>query len=101
MTGQMVVNAIIGLAMMGVVTGAYVALARRRRYLWHPASILVAVVVVSVVVSVIGVVLFGSGWAAVPAMLRRSAIGGFGWGMIIAGVVWATRLGYGAWVARR
>jgi hypothetical protein len=101
MTRQAMLNAIIGLAMMGAVIGAYVALARRYRYLWHPFSILVAVVAVSVSVSVLGVVLFGAGWAGVPAMLRRSAIGGFGWGVIIAAVVWASRLGYSVWMARR
>ena len=47
--------------------------------------------IVSVVVSVLGELLFKSGWAGVPVMLRRSAIGGFGWGVIIAAGVWAVR----------
>ena len=101
MTHQAMLNAIIGLAMVGAVTGVYVALARRYRYLWHPISILVAVVIVSVVVSVVGVVLFGSGWAGAPAMLRQSALGGFGWGATIAAVVWASRFGYNMWIGRR
>lgn len=101
MTQQAIFNAVIGLAMMGVVSGVYVGLARRYRYLWHPASILVAVVAVSVVVSVLGVVVFGSGWVGAPAMLRQSAIGGFGWGVLIAAMVWASRRAYEAWTARR
>src|SRR5512147_3148352 len=100
MTRHAMINAIIGLAMMGAVIGAYVALARRYRLLWHPVLILVAVVAVSVVVSVLGTVLFGSGWAGAPAMLRQSAIGGFGWGVTIAAVVSASRFAYRVWMAR-
>ena len=101
MKRQAMWNAIIGLVMMGAATAAYVALAQRYRYLWHPVSILIAVVAVSILVSVLGVLLFGSGWSGAPAMLRRSASGGFGWGVIIAAVVWVSRLGYRTWMARR
>jgi hypothetical protein len=101
MSGQTMLNAIIGLAMMVAVTAGYVALARRYGSLWHPVSILFAVLAVSVVVSVLGVVIVGPGWAGVPAMVSRSAIGGFGWGAIIAAVVWASRRLYKLWIARR
>jgi hypothetical protein len=40
---------------------------------------------------VLGELLFNTGWAGVPAMARRSAIGALGWGVIIAVVVWASR----------
>lgn len=101
MTGKAILNAIIALALMGTVTTAYVAMARRHRYLWHPVAVFVAVVVVSVVVSVLGLLLFGSGWGGVPAMLKQSAIGGAGWGITIAAVVWVSRLGCRIWMGRR
>ena len=94
-------NAIIELAMMGAVVAAYGLLARRYRALWHPLSIVVAVVIVSVVVSVLGEALFGSGWIGVPMMLRRSAIAGFGWGVVVAAVVWVVRRGFVIWTTRR
>lgn len=75
---------------MLAVVAAYVVMARRFRFLWHPLTIVVAVVIVGVVVSVLGE-LFNDGWAGVPAMARRSAIGALGWGVIIAVVVWAGR----------
>src|SRR5262245_17199081 len=93
--------AIIELAMMGFVVAAYGVLARRYRALWHPVSVFAAVVVVSIVVSLLGETLFGSGWIGVPMMLRRSAIGGFGWGLVIATVVWVVRRGYAVWTTRR
>ena len=95
------VNAIIGLALMGAVVAAYAIVARRYRALWHPLSILAAVFIVSVVVAVVGEALWGAGWAGVPAMFRRSAIGGLGWGLVIAGALWAGRRAYGVWSARR
>ena len=79
---------------MVAVVAAYLALARRFRLLWHPLSIVAAVGSVSVVVAVLGELLFRGGWAGVPAMLRRSAVGGFGWGLVIAFVVWAGRLAF-------
>jgi hypothetical protein len=94
-------NAIIGFAIMGAVVAAYSLAARRYRVLWHPLSILMAVITVSVVVAVAGEVLRGSGLAGVLVMSRRSAIGGLGWGLLIAGIVWAGRRGYHEWIARR
>jgi len=91
MTAQAVFGAFVGLALMLAVISAYLVLARRFRLLWHPLSIVVAVGTVSIVVAVLGELLFRGGWTGVPAMLRRSAIGGFGWGVIIALVVWAVR----------
>ena len=91
MTSQAAFNAVVQLALMLVVVTAYVALARRFRLLWNPLSIICAVAIVGVIVAVLGELIFQGGWAGVPAMLRRSAIGGFGWGVIIAAVVWAGR----------
>jgi len=91
MTPEVAFNAFVGLALMLAVAAAYMLLARRFRLLWHPVVIVVAVTVVSVVVSVLGETLFRDDWAGVPAIVRRSAIGGFGWGMVIAIVVWAGR----------
>lgn len=90
MTYQAAVGALAGLALMLAVVAAYVVLARRYRLLWHPLAIVAAVGIVGIVVSVLGE-LFRGGWAGVPAMVRRSAIGGFGWGLIIAAVVWISR----------
>ena len=94
MTDQAAVGALAGLALMLAVVAAYVVLARRYRLLWHPLAIVAAVGIVGIVVSVLGE-LFRGGWAGVPAMLRRSAIGGFGWGLIIAAVVWVGRRALG------
>jgi hypothetical protein len=91
MTSQAAIGALVGLALMLAVVAAYVALARRFRLLWHPVVVFAAVGIVGIVVSVLGEVLFRGGWAAVPAMVRRSAIGGFGWGVIIAAGVWIAR----------
>jgi hypothetical protein len=87
MTSQAALNAVVALALMLAVAAAYVMLARRFRLLWHPLSIVVAVGTVGVVYSVLSELLFRGGWAAVPIMARRSAIGGFGWGVVIAVVV--------------
>ena len=97
MTSQAAINALVQLALMLTVVAIYVALARRFRALWHPLSIVAAVVAVSVVVAVLGELIFRGGWAATPAMLRRSAIGGLGWGVIIAAVVWAGRKTLASW----
>ena len=97
MTSDALIGAIGGLALMLAVIAAYVVLARRFRFLWHPLSVFLAVGTVGVVVSVLGVLVSGDGPAAVPAMVRRSATGGFGWGLIIAPVVWAFRRVYGWW----
>ena len=56
---------------MLAVVAVYVVLARRFRLFWHPLSIIAAVGVVSVLVSVLGQLLFRGGWAGVPAMLQR------------------------------
>jgi hypothetical protein len=90
MTSQVAFNALVGLALMLAVITVYVILARRFRTLWHPLSIIAAVTIVGVVVSVTGELGRG-GWAGVPDMLRRSAIGGLGWGVVIAVVVWAVQ----------
>ena len=89
-TYQAVVVGLLELALMLGVIAAYVILAQRHRRLWHPLSIILAVGVVGIVVSLLGE-LFRGGWPGVPAMLRRSAIGAFGWGVIIAGIVWIGR----------
>lgn len=94
MTYQAAVGALAGLALMLAVISAYVVLARRYRLLWHPLAIVAAVGIVGIVVSVLGE-LFRGGWTGVPAMLRRSAIGGFGWGLVIAAVVWVGRRALG------
>jgi|SRR6185503_2208649 len=91
MTSHAALTAFVELALMLAVVAAYVVMARRFRLLWHPLSIIAAVGIVSIVVSVLGELLFNRGWAGVPAMSRRSAIGGFGWGVIIAAAVWAGR----------
>ena len=71
MTSQAAINALVQLALMLAVAATYVVLARRFRVLWHPLSIVAAVVFVGVVVSVLGELLFRGGWPGVPAMARR------------------------------
>lgn len=93
MTTQAMLGAVVGLALMLVVVACYVWLARRFRILCHPLAIFLAVGTVGVVVSVCGELVF-RGAAGVPAMLRRSAIGGFGWGVVIAIVVWIGRFAF-------
>ena len=100
MSSHAALTALVELALMLAVVATYVVMARRFRLLWHPLSIVAAVGIVSIVTSVLGELLFKSGWAGVPAMLRRSAIGGFGWGVIIAAGVWAGR-GFASWMTRR
>jgi hypothetical protein len=91
MTPQVGINAFIGLTLMLAVVVAYCLLARRFRFLWHPLAIVAAVTTVSVAVAVSGELLSHDGGAGVPGMLRRSAIGGFGWGVMIAVIVWTGR----------
>jgi len=97
MTYQAAVGALAGFALMLAAVAAYVALARRVRHLWHPVSIVIAVFAVSVIVAVLGELLFRGGWSGVPDMARRSAIGGFGWGLIIAAGVWIGRRALASW----
>ena len=101
MTFQAALTAFVELALMLAVVAAYVVMARRFRLLWHPLSLVAAVGIVGVVISVLGELLFKSGWAGVPAMLRRSAIGSFGWGVIIAAGVWAGRRVFASWAGRQ
>jgi hypothetical protein len=82
--------------MLGVIA-TYWVLGRRFRLLWHPISIVAAVGIVGVVVAVLGELLFRTGWAGVPVTLRRSAIGSFGWGVVIAAGVWAWRRASAWW----
>ena len=91
MTSQALFNAVVSLALMLAVVGAYVWLPRRVRQLWHPLAIVAAVVLVSVVVTLLGEVLFQSNGAGVAAALHRSLVGGLGWGVVIAIAVWAAR----------
>ena len=97
MTSNAVITALVELTLMLAVVATYVVLARKFRMLWHPLSIVAAVFTVSVVVAVLGELISHDGWAGMPAMLRRSAIGGFGWGLIIAAVVWIGRRALGSW----
>ncbi len=97
MTSQAALSAIVQLTLMLGVVATYLMLARRHRFLWHPLSIVATVALVGVVVAVLGVLLFGDGWADVPAMIRRSAIGGFGWGVVIAAGVWIWRRAAAWW----
>ena len=101
MTFQAALTAFVELALMLAVVAAYVVMARRFRLLWHPLSLVAAVGIVGVVISVLGELLFNSGGPGVPAMLRRSAIGGFAWGVIIAAVVWAGRRVFASWMKRQ
>ena len=101
MTFHAALTAFVELALMLAVVAAYVVMARRFRLLWHPLSLVAAVGIVGVVISVLGELLFKSGWAGVPAMLRRAAIGGFGWGVIIAAGVWAGRRVFASWAGRQ
>src|SRR5688572_23267268 len=54
---------------MLAIVAAYVVMARRFPLLWHPLSIVAAVGIVSIAVSVLGELLFNRGWAGVPTML--------------------------------
>jgi hypothetical protein len=90
MSPDVLVGAIVQLAVMLAVAGGYFAASCRYRILQHPISIVLFVTMVSVTVAVAGAV-YRFGWEAVPAMVLRSAIGGFGWGVIIAAAAWAGR----------
>ena len=54
MTSHAALTAFVELALMLAVVAAYVVMARRFRLLWHPLSIIAAVGIVSIVVSVLG-----------------------------------------------
>ena len=90
MRPNLLLAAALQLAVMLAVAGGYFAASRRHRILQHPLSIVLFVTCVGVVVSVAGAV-YRFGWAAVPAMALRSAIGGAGWGVIIAAAAWGVR----------
>jgi hypothetical protein len=94
MTPHAALGAIVQLALMLAVIGAYWLLARRFRILWHPLAIVAAVGIVGLTVAVLGQLLSRSGSDGVPAVLRRSAIGSFGWGLVIAAGVWIWRRVY-------
>jgi hypothetical protein len=53
-----------------------------------------------VVVTILGAVLFRRDTADLPDLLRRSAIGSFGWGVVIAIAVWASRRMLAMWARR-
>ena len=91
MISDVVLSALVQFALMVGVIAAYVLLARRFHLLWHPLSVVVAVGVVGVIVSVLGELWFRGGLNGVPAMLRRSAIGAFSWGVVVAMFVWSAR----------
>ena len=80
-------SALVQLAVMLAVAGGYFAASRRHRVLRHPLAIIVFVTVVSISVALAGAIYRGD-WEAAPGMIRRSAIGGFGWGVIIAALAW-------------
>ncbi len=91
-------RAFVQLALMLAVVAAYVILARRRfPFLWHPLAIVAAVGIVGVAVTMFTTLAYGGGIDAVPNMARRSAIGAFGWGVVIAAIVWICRRGYAWW----
>ena len=78
MSSNALLNAVVQLVVMLAVAGGYFAASRRYRVLQHPLSIVAFVMLVGVTVSVAGAA-YRSDWGAVPAMVRRSAIGSFGW----------------------
>jgi hypothetical protein len=80
-------SALMQLAVMLAVAGGYFAASRRHRVLRHPIAIIVFVTLVSISVALTGAMYRGD-WDAAPGMVRRSAIGGFGWGIVIAAVAW-------------
>jgi len=80
-------TAFVQLALILAVAGGYFWASRRFRVLEHPISIVAFVTIIGVTVSVAGA-LYRFGWNAVPDMVRRSAVGSFGWGVIIAAVAW-------------
>ena len=84
---SVLLNAAVQLTLMLVVAVGYFLASRRYRVLEHPISIVAFVTIVGIAVSVTGA-LYRSGWEAVPDMAGRSAVGSFGWGIIIAAVAW-------------
>lgn len=99
MTARVAISAIVQLTLMLGVVAAYLMMARRSRLLWHPVSIVVAVATVSIVVAVAGELIFRGGVAGVPAMVGRSAIGGLGWGVVIAAGAWVCRRAFAWWAS--
>ena len=94
MSANALISAVVQLAVMLAVAGGYFAASRRYRILQHPISIVVFVTMVAVTVASAGAV-YRFGWESVPAMARRSAIGGFGWGVIIAAAAWGVQRMFG------
>jgi hypothetical protein len=91
---NVLLGAVLQLALMLAVAGSYFAASRRYPSLQHPLSIVLFVTGVGVTVAVAGAV-YRFGWSAVPAMAGRSAIGAAGWGVIIAAAAWAVRRVFG------
>lgn len=87
MSSSALVSAIVQLTVLLAVAGGYFWASRRHRVLEHPVSIVAFVTIVGVTVSVAGA-LYRIGWEAVSDMARRSAVGSFGWGVIIAVFAW-------------
>lgn len=83
-------------ALLLFVVAAYLLLSRRYRVLAHPLSIIVAVTVIGVTVSVLAVAMRGD-WAEVPQMAVRSGAGSAMWGLAIGGMYWGVRAVYLAW----
>jgi hypothetical protein len=84
---EVLFSALVQLAVMFAVAGVYFAASRRHRVLRHPLCIIAFVTLVGVAVAAAGSV-YRFGWGAVPDMVRRSAAGSFGWGVLIAGAAW-------------
>jgi hypothetical protein len=89
-------SALAQLTLLIVAAVSYWLASRRFPKLAHPLSILLFVTLVGVMVSAVGE-LRRDGWAGVPAMAARAAIGSAGWGAVIAGIAWVTgrRFGWG------
>ena len=87
MPSSALLSAAAQLTVMLAVAGGYFLASRRFRVLEHPLSIVAFVTIVGVTVSAAGA-LYRFGWEAVPAMISRSAVGSFGWGVIIAAAAW-------------
>jgi hypothetical protein len=94
MSLDVLLGAVLQLALMLAVAGGYFAASRRYRSLQHPLSIVLFVTCVGVIVAVAGAV-YRFGWSAVPAMAGRAVIGSAGWGLIIAATAWGARRVFG------
>jgi len=94
MPPNVLLGAVLQLALMLAVAGGYYAASRRYRSLQHPLSIILFVTCVGMTVAIAGAV-YRFGWSAVPAMAVRSAIGAAGWGVIIAIAAWGVRRVFG------